>query len=129
MPEKLTQNRQAVLDVLSGSVSALSAYDILDRLHEKDSKWKPATVYRALNYLIESNRIHRIESQQKFICCDHSHHEEERQFLICDRCGKVQERHLAANERSYLQAMAKDSEFQLRAPYLEFRGLCKQCQS
>jgi len=127
MPGKLTQNRQAVLNVLAKSVTALSAYDILDHLHRRDNKWKPATVYRALNYLIEANLVHRIESQQKFISCGHAHREEERHFLICDVCGSVEERLLRPSERSFFQTLAAESQFNLRAPYLEFRGTCHQC--
>ena len=98
MSEKvLTKNRQAVLDVLNTHHEALSAYDILDTLHAQDSKWKPATVYRALNYLIETELIHRVESEQKFISCGHTHQSHEEYFLICDHCGHISEKDLVRN--------------------------------
>ncbi|TNC80342.1 MAG: transcriptional repressor [Oleiphilus sp.] len=129
MPEKtLTENRQAVLDVLSERHEAMSAYDILDSLHAGDRKWKPATVYRALNYLIESKLIHRIESEQKFICCGHSHKSHEQLFMICEICGQVAELSLEENLLAQFFTLAQAKQFALKSPYLEFRGLCDRCQ-
>lgn len=130
MPNKtLTDNRQAVLDVLSEQHEAMSAYDILDSLHASDRKWKPATVYRALNYLIESKLIHRIESEQKFICCGHTHKSHEQLFMICDTCGQVIEKALDEALLKQFFALAKENTFALDSPYLEFRGRCQNCQS
>jgi len=127
LDKPLTSNRKAVLDVLLETQKALSAYDILDTLHALDTKWKPATVYRALNYLIEHNLIHRIESEQKFIRCDHDHHADEKHFLICNECGNVQELTISGDLLAVFAKNAKANHFQLDSPYLEFRGKCADC--
>ena len=124
----LTKNRQAVLDALAAHPNALSAYSILDRLHAADTKWKPATVYRALNYLIDANLIHRIESEQKYICCAHDHSSHEKHFMICDQCGQVSEQTLSKTTLGLLSELAKQQDFSLRSPYLEFRGRCADCK-
>jgi Fur family zinc uptake transcriptional regulator len=123
----LTQNRQAVLDILLQHHEALSAYDILNTLHSADSKWKPATVYRALNFLIEENLIHRVESQQKFIYCDHDHTAHEKLFFICTECGQVSEEAIDTEAIELCKKLAKRKRFALETPYIELRGLCAQC--
>ncbi|MDX1451334.1 MAG: transcriptional repressor [Oleiphilaceae bacterium] len=128
MSEKLTNNRQAVLGVLNQSPSAMSAYEILDALHQLDSKWKPATVYRALNFLIEEHYVHRIESEQKFISCSHHHQDNDRHFLICKQCGAVAEHVLPVSAKSFLATMAAELEFTLQNNYLESHGVCAACQ-
>jgi len=123
----LTKNRHEVFDLLKHNHSAMSAYDILDELHLRDPKWKPATVYRALNYLIEEKLIHRIESQQKYISCTHQHTKDEKHFLVCDQCHLVVEQNLNAKALALFENLAQTQGFQLRTPYLEFRGICRAC--
>ncbi len=129
MSEKLTSNRKAVLAILNASPTAMSAYEILDCLHRHDSKWKPATVYRALNYLIDGHYVHRIESEQKFISCTQTHDGSDRHFLICQQCGNVSEHLLDERAKYFLTALAEDLDFQLRSPYLESHGLCHNCRN
>jgi Fur family zinc uptake transcriptional regulator len=128
MTPKLTHNRQAVLDILTSAPAAISAYDILKLLHAQDAKWKPATVYRALNYLIESDYVHRIESQQKFISCGHKHQQDGRHFLVCDQCGAVEEVVSSDKVFAFFRNLAASHQFQLQHPYLELRGTCLSCQ-
>ena len=43
-----------------------TAYEILERIHKKDSSAKPATIYRALDFLCTNGFAHRIETDNTY---------------------------------------------------------------
>ena len=89
---KLTKNQTLVLNVLAKANTPLSAYSILDKLREYGLK-APPQVYRALEKLIEIGKVHRIESMNAFIACEHNLCEISQMtaFTICQKCEKVSE--------------------------------------
>ena len=68
---KLTRNQQLVYDALTGADTPLSAYSLLDQLRESGFR-APLQVYRALEKLIELGQVHRLESINSFVACQHS---------------------------------------------------------
>ena len=88
----LTKNQQMVLTILNKADMPLSAYSILDGLREFGFK-APLQVYRALDRLIELGKVHRIESMNAFIACEHSlcQVSDMTAFTICEKCEKVSE--------------------------------------
>ncbi|MBU1315939.1 MAG: transcriptional repressor [Alphaproteobacteria bacterium] len=93
---KLTKNQSLVLSVLQSTDQPLSAYTILARLRDDGIK-APLQVYRALEKLLETGRIHRLESMNAFVVCCHSRYGQMQPritaFEICEGCGKVNEFH------------------------------------
>src|SRR5580704_7619149 len=68
---KLTPQRRQVLEALLASHVPASAYDVIDRLAEADDRRRaPISVYRALDFLVEHNFAHRIESKNAYVACD-----------------------------------------------------------
>lgn len=125
----LTKNQQLVLNVLNKADMPLSAYSILDGLREFGFK-APLQVYRALDRLIELGKVHRIESMNAFIACEHSlcKVSDMTAFTICDKCEKVSE--VKDKELSdYMHLRAE--KFGLQAPKtnIEFHGLCSDCSN
>ena len=59
---RLTPQRLEVLRLMSLQQGAISAYDLLDLLREKEPQAKPPTVYRALEFLLEQGFVHKVES-------------------------------------------------------------------
>ena len=125
----LTKNQQLVLTILNKADMPLSAYSILDGLREFGFK-APLQVYRALDRLIELGKVHRIESMNAFIACEHSlcKVSDMTAFTICDKCEKVSE--VKDKELSdYMHLRAE--KFGLQAPKtnIEFHGLCSHCSN
>ena len=125
----LTKNQQLVLTILNKADMPLSAYSILDGLREFGFK-APLQVYRALDRLIELGKVHRIESMNAFIACEHSlcKVSDMTAFTICDKCEKVSE--VKDKELSdYMHLRAE--KFGLQAPKtnIEFHGLCSDCSN
>ena len=125
----LTKNQRLVLEALRNANIPLSAYSILDDLREVGFK-APLQVYRALDRLIELGHVHRIESMNAFIACDHSTCgiSDMTAFTICQKCEKVSE--VKDEELSdYMHLRAE--KFGLYAPKtnIEFHGICTDCSN
>ena len=123
---QLTQIRHQVLELILSSHQAVKAYDLLDRIKPLQSSAKPATIYRALDFLIEQGLIHRIESLNAFIGCNCSEHQHEQLLLICNRCNEVEERHA----EQVMQALAEEASaanFVVHNKSIEVQGICAKC--
>ncbi len=123
----LTKNQTAVLGVLRAAGKPLSAYQILDQTAGEGVR-APPQVYRALEKLIEFRLVHRIESLNAYLFCDHGPHAEEVAFAICDRCGTVTEIPMKRIAPA-LSKSATESAFRLSEAHVEMHGLCGLCQT
>ncbi len=123
---RLTLQRRRVLEILCRSDRPLGAYEILDRLQRQVPGARPPTVYRALTFLQEQGLVHRIESLNAFLGCLHPEHPHLGQFLICRRCGRVEELEDAGVERD-LGRLARAWGFRPDARVVELLGRCADC--
>ncbi len=123
----LTPNQQLVLRTLVDARAPLSAYGILQRLQESSIR-APLQVYRALERLIERGLVHRLESLNSFIVCEHQgdHSRHPVAFAICDACGDVEEFVDSSVERG-LTRWSKGRAFRAKRVTVELRGLCESC--
>lgn len=129
------QHASNIMDALSGSSRPLSAYDLLDRLRPTGVA-APLTVYRALDKLIASGKVHRVESLNAFVACRNGEHhhvqdadEQARRtvaFMICDRCGSVQE-FVDADLVDGLDRRLAEMKFDRRSAAIEVHGVCECC--
>ena len=124
---RLTLVREQVFLLLAQSNAAVGAYDLLEKLQEIDPAAKPATIYRALDFLSKQGFVHKIESINAFVMCHHfgdCNHPV--QLLICDQCGNVEE--IQSNNFDLaLRTMADASGFNISHQIVEAHGKCKNC--
>jgi Fur family zinc uptake transcriptional regulator len=123
---QLTPIRQLVLELIWESHKAVKAYELLDRIKPQMDAAKPATIYRALDFLIEQGFIHRVESLNAFVGCSCSDHQHEQLLLICKRCNEVEER--PATE--VMQALSQEFDragFIVHSKAIEVHGICGKC--
>ena len=125
----LTKNQSLVMNALAASDEPLSAYTILDKLREHGFR-APLQVYRALDKLVEFGLVHRLESLNAFVACSHPGCDGHQTiaFMICDRCGQVDEITDPALARR-LKKLADEAMFALGNSTIELRGLCQSCQA
>ncbi len=131
MTEKrpLSRNEDLVLTALRDEAGPQTAYQILDRLRGDGLK-APLHVYRALRSLSDRHLVHRLESLNAFVACNHHHHADPRHaavFAICETCGRVSEATDPALTE-VLTALARRQDFALRDSAVEMRGLCAACR-
>ncbi|MEM8650735.1 MAG: Fur family transcriptional regulator [Pseudomonadota bacterium] len=127
----LTKNQTLVMTALSNANGPLSAYTILDELRDHGFR-APLQVYRALDKLVEFGLVHKLESLNAFVACQHPSCEgepkESVQFAICEKCGSVRE---LVNDSliKAVKGLAKEIDFSLRESVIELRGVCSACKN
>ena len=122
---KLTNNQQTVLDLLENSKEPLKAYAILYDTQKKGIK-APLQVYRALDKLIEIGKVHKIESKNSYMACEHKNcnSSTSTSFLICETCDQVSEL-IQKNLPSYFAKQSEQADFKYTKHNLEIYGVCK----
>lgn len=125
---RFTPVREKVFRLLALSEGGVGAYDLLEQLKLTEPNAKPATIYRALEFLAEQGFTHKIESANAYLLCHHFEHTHPAQLLICDSCGHVEElqSNVISNE---LNTKALEFGFNISKQTIEARGLCGNCQS
>jgi Fur family zinc uptake transcriptional regulator len=123
----LTRNQAFVFENLLKAKAPMSAYLILDELRD-DGFRAPLQVYRALGKLVEMGLVHRLESLNAFVACDHPEGDRHGAiaFAICEDCGEVDE---FAHEEIVkgLIIWAETEKFRLDKTIIELRGTCATC--
>lgn len=123
---KLTKIRREVLSLVWESHAPIKAYELLERMHQKNPKVAPPTVYRALEFLQKAGVVHRIESLNAYVGCGDPSKPHRGQFLICDSCGAVAEIN-AKKITNTLNEQAAKLGFNTQNQLVEIKGICPQC--
>ena len=124
---RLTRIRRRVLELVWNSHKPVGAYDILEVLGRDGKRSAPPTVYRALDFLIEADLVHRLDSLNAYVGCAHPHSAHTGQFLICRDCRSVAE--LDDKEISaVVDRKASELGFSAVRQMLEIQGLCPECR-
>jgi Fur family transcriptional regulator, zinc uptake regulator len=123
---RLTALRERVLRLIAEAERPVKAYELLELMRGTHGPSAPPTVYRALDFLLESGFIHKLESINAFVGCHHPRVQHSVPFLICDRCHKAVE---LEDERvtEMLREQAQQLGFRPQAQTLEVHGLCAKC--
>ncbi|MDD5753833.1 MAG: transcriptional repressor [Methylococcales bacterium] len=123
---QLTAIRQQVLELIWENHHAVKAYDLLERIKPLQSAAKPATIYRALDFLIAQGFIHRVESLNAFIGCCNLKTAHEQLLLICKQCNDGEE----SPANAVMQSLAQEFEnagFTVHHQAIEIQGICATC--
>ena len=124
---KLTKNQDTVLTALREDGRPLSAYQLLDVPSVRDNGLKaPLTIYRALDKLIAYGMVHRIESLNAFVVCEHEPHHDPAAFMICRECRRTIEVGTDAIKRTVLK-QAEANGFEIDRLNVEVTGRCENC--
>jgi Fur family zinc uptake transcriptional regulator len=118
-----TEPRRRVLELLVESGEPVKAYDLMAAYGEEGAK--PATVYRALEFLEKVGLVHRIVSLSAFQACIGHDGAHGAAFLICDCCGSAEEFEAAAGDQ--VSQAARAHGFGVERVMVEVHGRCKAC--
>ncbi|MCP1200399.1 Fur family transcriptional regulator [Notoacmeibacter sp. MSK16QG-6] len=124
--EQLTRNQRLVLDALRSEDGPLTAYNLLDRLRDEGLR-APPQIYRALEKLVETGIVHRLESRNAFVSCNHAHCGGQGVlFAVCDDCGSIEELRTDAIDAA-LRSTTEAIGFHAHRLAGEVRGVCRPC--
>lgn len=124
---RLTPMRREVLELVAASTTPVKAYDLLESMRDRHNNIAPPTVYRALHFLLENRFIHKLESINAFVYCEHPAETHQVPFLICDVCDNAVE---VCDPRvaELIEIQAHSFGFQAGEKTLEVHGICRDCQ-
>ena len=125
---RFTEQRRRVLQLVWNSHKPVGAYDILDSLNRAGGKVAPPTVYRALDFLIEADLVHRLDSLNAFVGCPDPRNPHTGQFLICRECRSVAELD-DSDIDEMVRRKAASLGFTALRQTLEIEGICRNCAS
>lgn len=128
--KRLTTIRAQVLGLMLQNERSLKAYELLEKMQNIHPSSKPATVYRALEFLEEEGFIHRLDAINGWTACQHIHedaHEHHDLLAVCTECGAVRE--ISAPQiNQQLHDLLEQVGFSQNAPQTEIRATCAHCQ-
>ena len=124
----------SILEVLNRSQKPMTAYDLLDQLRGHGIT-SPPTMYRALGRLVETGKIHRLETLNAYTVCsdghgshDHRHEALSVGFAICDTCGSVDE-FSDPMLKARIEGVVAASAFRPTGTTIEIHGVCARCNA
>jgi Fur family zinc uptake transcriptional regulator len=127
----LMNKRQLILSSLKKSGKALSAYELIDFCKaEFNYALHPMTVYRALDFFQGKQLVHKLNSINKYLACDHNangHEHDTIQFLICKSCDKIDEVNIQKSTLDDLHNNVLHAGFHFVISQLEMACICKSC--
>lgn len=124
---RLTPLRREVLVLVVAAHRPVKAYDLLESLRDGHASAAPPTVYRALDFLLENGFIHKLESINSFVFCQHPGEAHQVPFLICDVCEGATEVCDDGAIAHLIEQQAHGLGFSAKAQTLEVHGVCKHC--
>ncbi|MCU7846255.1 MAG: transcriptional repressor [Candidatus Thiodiazotropha sp. (ex Monitilora ramsayi)] len=125
---RLTKLRHRVLELIWANHQPVGAYDLLQQLTQEGRKAAPPTVYRSLDFLLDNGLIHRINSLNAFVGCDHPGLDHAAQFFICSTCGQAAELDDTKID-SAITRHAGQMGFTIEKRSIEICGICAHCQT
>ncbi|HZE71343.1 MAG TPA: transcriptional repressor [Pyrinomonadaceae bacterium] len=127
MPEqKLTRQRQAVLQVIREREDHPSASEIFAAASKRLPGISYATVYNSLRYLKEAGLVHEIKFGDNASRYDRE--TERHDHAICTECGRLSDFDLP-EAAGLMRAAARKSKFKPESVHLTLRGLCPDCRA
>ena len=125
----VTQQREAVADVVFSSPEHLSVEDIEERLRQAGEKTGKATIYRALEMLVKSGLVAEHDFGEGFKRYEHLFGQgPAHEHLICTECGTVAEIQSPDLLRLH-EEVARQHDFRPVRFRIQIYGLCQACQS
>ena len=126
--QRLTPNREAIVDVLVASSRPLTIPEVLEAGHGLAQ----SSVYRNLVVLEQAGVVHRIVTSDEFARFElaedlvgHHHH------LICSSCGTVEDvppnARLEQSLRHAVDQVARATGFRTQTHRVDLVGLCRRC--
>lgn len=123
----VTQQRDLVAQVVFSGDTQLSVDDIAARLRERRTPVGLATIYRALDTLVDAGFVRAHDFGEGFKRYESQRPGRQNGFLVCGRCGGVTEFPLERLDR-VLSLLADEHEFVAERHRVELHGTCRDCR-
>ena len=121
---RLTEHRQAILNLINASNRHWDADEVARTLSDAGQEIGVATVYRGLAALEAAGLLDSIllADKKRYERADKGHHD----HMLCTKCGRIEEFTHATIEQLQ-ESIAAEREFVVTGHQLTMFGYCKIC--
>jgi Fur family peroxide stress response transcriptional regulator len=123
--EKLTRQREAVLQVIREREDHPTANDIFAAARRRLPGISYATVYNSLRFLKEAGLVHEIKFGDSASRYDRE--TDRHDHALCSQCGKLVDFDLP-QAAELMKAAARRSKFKPESVHLTLKGVCPDCR-
>ncbi len=125
---KRSSKREFILNVFLRQEGHLSADDLVDLIRREDHRISRATVYRALQWMVEAGIARKVDFGEGRFRFEHSYRHPRHFHLICKTCNRSQE-FLSSDIEALVEEVAVARHFAARQSVLQIYGECAECQT
>jgi Fur family ferric uptake transcriptional regulator len=125
---KRSSKRESILNVFLRHEGHLSADDLYDLIHREDQQISRATVYRALQWLVEAGIARKVDFGEGRFRFEHSYRHPRHFHLICQSCHRSSE-FLSSDIEALIEEIAAARSFSSRQSVLQIYGTCEECRT
>ena len=122
MAERLTNQKQIILDYLQHTKSHPSAEEVFIAVKKKLPRISLGTVYRNLDNFVQKNEIEEIPGETKRFDADLNHHH----HFVCKKCQRIFDLDNLKTDLKYLKDKTK-SVGTFNNYKIFVYGVCKKC--
>ncbi len=125
---KRSNKRELILNVFLRQEGHLSADDLADLIRREDHRISRATVYRALQWMVEAGIARKVDLGEGRFRFEHSYRHPRHFHLICKVCNRSSE-FLSSDIEALLDEIAAARNFSAHQSVLQIYGTCEQCRT
>jgi Fur family transcriptional regulator, ferric uptake regulator len=125
---KRSSKREFILNVFLRREGHLSADDLYDLIHREDQHISRATVYRALQWMVEAGIARKVDFGEGRSRYEHSYGHPRHFHLICQTCHRSSE-FLSSDIEALIEEIAVARSFTAGQSVLQIYGTCEECRT
>jgi Fur family ferric uptake transcriptional regulator len=125
---KRSSKREFILNVFLRHEGHLSADDLVELIRREDSRISRATVYRALQWMVEAGIARKVDFGEGRFRFEHSYRHPRHFHLICQTCNRSSE-FLSSDIEGLIEEIASARSFSARQSVLQIYGTCEECRT
>lgn len=125
---KRSSKRDLIINVFLRQEGHLSADDLVDLIRHEDQKVSRATVYRALQWMVNSGIARKVDFGEGRFRFEHSYRHPRHFHLICKSCNRSDE-FLSSDIEAFIEEVTVSRGFASRQSVVQIYGMCEECQT
>jgi Fur family ferric uptake transcriptional regulator len=125
---KRSGKRELILDVFLRQEGHLSADDLVGLIRREDHRISRATVYRALQWMVEAGIARKVDFGEGRFRFEHSYRHPRHFHLICKSCNRSSE-FISSDIEVLIEEVAAARDFSARQSVLQIYGTCAECRT
>jgi Fur family ferric uptake transcriptional regulator len=125
---KRSGKREQILNVFLRQEGHLSADDLVGLIRREDQRISRATVYRALQWMVEAGIARKVDLGEGRVRFEHSYRHPSHFHLLCKSCKRSSE-FLSSDIEVLIEEVASARDFSARQSVLQIYGTCAECRT